>query len=415
MSTARCNEIQVENILKQVLDISCRISMHSPPIKPFIRFSKEFEYLFKRERGDDRRLFWDFDHTLQEILLSIARSIATPDQLLWLNYEQWNKNLADLQSNKRNELQKMIKDRSLLQFKYTPRDEFILGQINPKSHFLYVGCGSGTECLRFAKLGHSVIGIDNIPELVDIANSRAEFLSLPFKAICMDAMSCDFAEESFDSFLLEFYGWQPSSTQTLLLQENLASILKKEGKGFIVAPRRKYCSYWFRMGSFYSEPMTSWLMEQASIDYLFSQADESEERLAYGLFWRSYTANTLAAELRQHFNIIKCGYEKYDPRYVIAMVERKAESSHERLLGEDANLNEPKVYRLDTNEIDVESILQRLTAICDILEVHERNTIQFFERNSNINAIRGVRTDLSKFIELLEDIFSVLPLSCSGY
>ena len=59
----------------------------------------------------------------------------------------------------------------------------------------------------------------------------------------MDAHDIGFSPGSFDGFLLEFYGFQPSLVQALALQRGLASTLNDNGKGFIVANRNKYALF----------------------------------------------------------------------------------------------------------------------------------------------------------------------------
>ena len=216
------DELQLNGVLKQIIELSYRISVHSPPMKPFIRFGRDSDPIYEHKCAAIESLFWDFDYTLQKVLLGAVRAVAVPEQLSALCLAQWDKNLNKLQIRKQHELQSLKDSGRSYRFNYTPRDEFILNRIKPGSRFLYLGCGSGTECLKLANRGHSVIGIDIVPSLVNVANKWAEHLSLPFKAICMNAHSLDLDEETFDGFLVEFYGEQPSLSQALLLQKNLA-------------------------------------------------------------------------------------------------------------------------------------------------------------------------------------------------
>jgi SAM-dependent methyltransferase len=240
----------------------------------------------------------DFDDTLQKILLGVARTIATQEQIADACVERWKTNLDRLHERKLRELKELMEQERSPQFRYTPRDEFIFQRVRPGARFLYLGCGSGTECFRFAGQGYNVIGIDTDFKLTDVANAWASYLDLPFKAVCMDAMELGFTQGSFDGFLFEFYGCQPSPSQTLSLQRNLSGILRHEGKGFIVAGRKRYPSFWFLMRAFYAPSMTEWLSKQALLDYHFSQPDGVEERLVYGLYWRSHTKDSLSTMCR---------------------------------------------------------------------------------------------------------------------
>lgn len=411
MGMTESNELQVNSVLKQILELSSKLSMYSPPMKPFIRFARQADPIYKQSCASKKSLFWDFDYSLQKVLLGVVHEIASPAQLADLCLTQWDANLERLRIRKRNELQALKSSGQAYQFNYTPRDEFILSRIKPGGRFLYLGCGSGTECLRFASRGHYVIGIDAVPGLVDVANEWAEHLSLPFEAICMDARALDLDEESFDGFLVEFYGEQPSLSHALLLQRNLARILREGGKGFVVATRKKYSSFWFRMAPKYSRNMTSWLMGQAFLDQHFSKPDNFEEQLMYGLFWRSHTAQSLAVELSNTFKMLECDYEKHDPRYVMGVVERR-NADPSRYSDICNALAEPETPCLDLRAAPLKDVLCKIALICYILEAHERRVSQFFDHvtpASGKNPLQEVETDLSRFIELLEDVFCVLP------
>jgi SAM-dependent methyltransferase len=356
-------------------------------------------------------LFWDFDDTLQKVLLGIAKALATPEQLTHACVEQWKVNLEQLHARKRKELDALIESGDLYQPQFRARDEFILARLEPGGRFLYVGSGSGTECLRFASRGHEVIGIDTDCGLTGIANEWSEYLSLPFEAICMDAMGLGFAPGSFDGLLLEFYGSQPSFSQSLLLQGNMAGVLRDGGKGFIVGSRKKYASFWHRMGSHYPPSMTQWLMKQSALDFYWSESDGCEEKLTYGLYVRSHTVDSLAAELSHTFGIVECKYEEYDPRYVMCVVERKGDSMtmEEDRLG----YREPEEERLHLNTVRTDDVLSRVESICHLLESHEIKVVQFFDDGlaEEKNPIQGLQVDLSGFVGLLGEVCEAFPPS----
>ena len=236
---------QAASALGCILGLSWRISSHSPSMKPFIRFSKQMDEIYGRDKVERNHLFWDFDDTLQKILLGVAHSIATPEQIADACIERWKATLDGLYEARQRELKELMEQQGSLQFRHSPGDEFIFDRIGPGKRLLYLGCGSGTECLRLAGRGYNVVGIDTDFKLTDVANRWARYLDLPFTAICMDAMELGFARESFDGFLLEFYGSQPSSSQTLALQIELSGLMSNEATGCIVACRKKYASFWF--------------------------------------------------------------------------------------------------------------------------------------------------------------------------
>jgi len=323
MGSTKQNDIKVQETLKHILDLSFRISCHSPPMKPFIRFSRQTKKIFRQAEAKLKPLIWDFDYALQKILLYIGRYLASPQQLERACIERYKTNLNNLYRRKRRELNELIEDNRPFPIHITPRDEFIFDRIRPESKFLYIGCGSGTECLRFADRGHYVIGIDTNRALTDVANSWADYLNLPFTAVSMDIMTPGFRPGSFDSFLIEFYGDQPSMPQTIALQRNLSQILHQDGIGFVVAKRKRYSSYWYLIGSPYPAKMTRWLKNQYKLDHLYMQPDGNEELLIHGLYYRSHTRDSLTSELSCFFDIIECNYETYDPRYAICVVKRK--------------------------------------------------------------------------------------------
>ena len=376
-------------------------------MKPFIRFSRQSKEIFRQAEAKPKSQCWDFDYTLQKILLYLSRTIANPQQITRSCIERYKANLEDLCSRRRRELNELIESNRAFPYHFTPRDKFVLNRIRPESKFLYVGCGSGTECLRFASRGHCVIGIDTNRELTDVANSWADHLNLPFTAVSMDILAPGFRPDSFDGFLIEFYGDQPSMPKILALQRNLAQILRDDGIGFVVANPKRYASHWYLMGSPYPVTMTRWLKRQYLFDHLYTQPDGNEELLIFGLYYRSHTPDSLASELSGYFDIIECNYEKHDPRYVVSVVRPKenSESASSILVKIGAEELAMKNYPMSMAS---DEMLENIESICDFLEAHENNVLKYFQNDglkSDRNPIQGVKTELSGFIEKLEDIF----------
>jgi SAM-dependent methyltransferase len=365
----------------------------------------------RQAKVENNHLFWDFDDRLQKILLGVARAIATPEQIADACVERWKTNLDSLHQRRQRELYEFMGQERSPQFEYTARDELIFANIKPGKKLLYLGCGSGRDCLKLASRSYHVVGIDTDFELTEIANEWATYLDLPFKAICMDAMELGFARGSFDGFLLEFYGAQPSSLQALALQRELAGIMSSEGMGFIVANRKKYASFWFLMRNDYPPSMDFWLRKQSLWDYHFSQPDGFEERLMYGLYSRAHTKESLSAELSHSFDVIDCFYQPDDPRYVIGVVKRKDGMDFAVSSAKNGDLEEPEKRCADLSKVSVQGILGKVGSICDLLESHERRVTQLFNSSGGFEqkgSILGTDTDLSGFAELLADVFDVL-------
>ncbi len=398
--------------LGRILDLSWRLSDCAPPMKPFLRFSKDAEVLYKGKTDSYKQFFWDFDDGLQKTLLGMVRALATPAEIAEACIERWKTNLEQLCQGSRNRLRELQQEGGAPQFRYRPRDAFILSRVAPGSRLLYVGCGTGTECLGWAQRGYDVVGIDTDAELVAVANEWAQSLKLPFKAVCMDAHNIVFPPGSFDGFLLEFYGFQPSLLQALSLQKGLANVLHEDGKGFIVATRKKYASFWYRMSNYgYPESMFHWLKNQCQLDHCFSATDACEEKLTFGLYIRSHTVDSLSRELGRVFDVQECMYQEHDPRYLISVVKRKGCVARPPLVSEHCDLKDwaqPEYSRWETGTIA--EVLCKIQAIAALLERHKNNVERFFltrESSDEKGPLSMVDTELPRFIELLDRVYTM--------
>lgn len=401
------------NVLKYILELSWRISHYAPPMKPFLRFSKHADTIYKGKTDRDKRFFWDFDDTLQRILLGLARATATPEEIAGACVDRWKINLEKLYLKSKGRLEELRKSGGVLQFRCTPRCEFIFSRVEPGSRLLYVGCGAGTECLVWAQRGYRVIGIDTDEQLVGVANEWAEYLKLPFQAVRMDVDDIGFAQGSFDGFLLEFYGFQPSPAQASALQRGLAGVLNDGGKGFIVATRKQYASFWFRMSNRgYPESMYQWLKRQCRLDHCFSRTDACEEKLAFGLYIRSHTIDSLSRELAAVFDVQECVYEEYDPRYVMSVVKRKGRYSDPAPASGNGDIEDwTKREYLPGEGVPMEDVLSGIRAICDQLEIHKERVERFFldeEGPGGKNPLSMADTDIPRMIGLLEHAYEML-------
>jgi hypothetical protein len=111
------------------------------------------------------------------------------------------------------------------------------------------------------------------------------------------------------------------------------------------------------------------------------------------------------------FDLLECAYEEYDPRYVLAVVKRKSRPpSALSPLPEECNKAWPK--REPLNVLSVTEVISRIGNVCALLETHEQGMVRFFNSGQSVKgkgALLAMETELPKFIELLENIFAVLP------
>jgi hypothetical protein len=333
--------------------------------------------------------------------------VATPHELSQSCTERSKDSLKPFVEKKKWELKELLVRETKPWFETRAREDFVLSRIPPRSRILYVGCDSGVESFPLTERGHHVTAIHPDPELVDTANDWARHFKFPFKAICTDLMEISFAPESFDTFLWDFYGWQPSLEQLITFQRKLARVICKNGLGFVVASRRKFSSFWFLTKTPYSGAMTRWLMKQAPLDLYYSRSDSVEERLLYGVYNKSYTKEALSAELSITFDVLECFFEKYDPRYVMGVVKPKTRTDYAVPHRSASSINsnteflEPYVW-----------LTSKVLSICDILKSHEQRLSQYFDNKHFFpgkNPLQAVDTDLSEFINLLTEVFETIP------
>jgi hypothetical protein len=394
--------------LKPILDLSLEISLYSPAMKPFIRFAKETDRLYDKSATVlHPSLYWDFDDTLQKILLQIARTVATPHELWQSCTERSKDSLRPFIEKKKWELNELVVRKTRPWFETRAREDFVLSRIPRRSRILYIGYDSGIESFLLTERGHHITAIHPDPELVDTANDWARYFRFPFKAICTDLMDISFPSKSFDTFVWDFYGWQPSLEQLITVQRALARATCDDGLGFVVAGRKKFSSFWFLTKTPYSGAMTRWLMKQAPLDLYYSRCDSVEERLLYGVYNKSYTKEALSAELSITFDVLECFFEKYDPRYVMGVVKPKTRTDyavpHRSPSSLKSNTEFPKPYVWFTS---------RVQSICDILKSHEQRVSQYFNNRLSFrgkNPLQAVDTDLSEFIDLLTEVFEAVP------
>ncbi|MFH1478721.1 MAG: class I SAM-dependent methyltransferase [Candidatus Omnitrophota bacterium] len=373
-------------------------------MKPFIRLSEEMRHYFKDKKIPD--FIWDFDYFLLNILSRFLRSILTADEINRLSIEQWKVNLSQFCKSREMGFKKLLEGKASYPFHIQGRNKILLDNLKKGSSFLYIGCGSGTQCLQLAYKGLDVTGIDTYKELVDIGNKYARHLDLPFKAIHMNFNNIGFKPKSFDGLAIECYGSLPSLNSRITLQRNLASILKDTGIGFLSAARKKYWSYFYARDT-HPSSLTEWLSSQEKLDFLYSEKDSSEETLLCGLYYRNYTAESLSNELSHSFEVLECSYERYDPRYVLAKVRPKKNVTP--FNPQEMN-KEPTISDKDIGII--KNILLDVEKLCDMLESHDNNVIAFFNNEDEKklkNPLIHVKIDIREILDKLMNIKGKIP------
>ena len=79
------------------------------------------------------------------------------------------------------------------------RDALTAAQVRPGTRVLDVATGSGNVALLAAEARAQVVGLDLVPELLDVAHSRAVAAGLDIEWVHGDAEALPFADGSFDS------------------------------------------------------------------------------------------------------------------------------------------------------------------------------------------------------------------------
>ena len=79
------------------------------------------------------------------------------------------------------------------------RDALTAAQVQPGARVLDVATGSGNVALVAAQENAHVVGLDLVPELLDVAHSRAQAAGVEIEWVHGDAEALPFADGSFDS------------------------------------------------------------------------------------------------------------------------------------------------------------------------------------------------------------------------
>jgi SAM-dependent methyltransferase len=369
-----------EDRTARILDISRRVSLFSPAMKPFVRFaSVKPGYEFWQ------RYLWDFDDLLQKKLLRLLRQAASLEEIARACARQWKQNSLPLLRAERGRLENGIIDVSEPPYAVTRRD-ILQEHLGRDGSVLYIGCGTGRDCLAWANAGLRVIGVDMDLSLVKLARDWNGRLSVPAVFAGMDMMDLGFRPGAFDGFLLEIYGGLPDVRRAAALRRGLARVLRPGGIGLVVAERKMYPCWWFLMGTSWPENMVKWLRGQVFLDFRFGTRDDCEERLQYGLFSRCHTVGSLSAELSRTFEVLSCRYQA-DPRYVLAVVRKKEGEWETEMDGRGAR---PETASADTSSM--EDTLENAEALCAELDRHAEEVASFFiEGGRGANCLAELR------------------------
>ena len=367
-------------------------------MKPFVRFGGS-------DSGSNAALLrcaWDFDDVLQKRLLDLFRDIASAEDLVRLGTEQWKKNISPPVSPVDVDLE-WHEARLAYCFDHFRNRYRTIQQVLPtNAAFLYIGCGGGDECFALQRnTTRRITGIDSHVALLRSARELGKKFHHPVQFAAMDVLDLGFRDASFDGFLIEFYGFLPLQSQVESLQWTLARILKREGIGLVVASRKKYFSYWFKMGSSWPPSMVKWLAGQASLDFAFTVSDAYEERLMYGLYNRSHTKASLSAELSKTFEMLDCDYTPEDPRYVLATVRKRERSNEESYRTFPVPANQFKPLR----KAEIERAMSEIETICNHLENHAEEVADYFvSGDKNSSCLSRFSGNRDAFLDLFQAV-----------
>jgi SAM-dependent methyltransferase len=385
--------------VSRILDLSRRVSIFSPAMKPFVRFASG-----KPGAEFCRRHLWDFDDLLQKELLRRLRQAVSPEEIARACTEQWQRNSQSLYDAGHMRLESGCPNVNEPPYAVTRRN-VLQGHLGRNSRILYIGCGSGRDCLAWAREGFRIVGIDTDLSLVKLARNWNDHLRYPAFFAGMDMRGLGFRPGTFDGFLLELYGGLPDAGHAVALQGELAKVLRQDGVGLVVAERKMYPCWWFLMGTSWPDPMVKWLRGQVFLDLRFGKRDACEERLQYGLFSRCHTMESLSAELSRTFEVLSCSYQA-DPRYVLAAVRKKG-CARETEAEEEEESPRPETAAVDLSAIT--DLLENVEVLCTELERHADRVASYFHTGGS-----GARC-LTELGPGVEPALSMLEyLACRG-
>jgi len=109
---------------------------------------------------------------------------------------------------------------------------------------LEIGCGLGTDGVRFAKAGADYTGVDLTDAAIELARKRFELSGLRGELRVSDAENLDFADESFD--LVYSHGVLHHTPDIARAVSEIHRVLKPGGRAIVMLYHRD--SYNYRVG-----------------------------------------------------------------------------------------------------------------------------------------------------------------------
>ena len=158
--------------------------------------------------------------------------------------------------------------------KLKPQEELIFAQYfknKPRLKILDVGCGEGRTSIHLHNLGHEVIAIDLVPEMIVAAKNK--YPQIDFRV--MNACVLDFNDQIFDVVLFSFNGldciypedkrWQAVAEIRRVLKKNGLYIMSSHNS--IVWPNDKYKFFWWFINIFTGKIFTPFRLEYKGLKH----------------------------------------------------------------------------------------------------------------------------------------------------
>ena len=161
--------------------------------------------------------------------------------------EYWEKYPAGVWYSNKQEGSKVFFDeienyRFNQQYRYLPQ----LMEFNRhrNENVLEVGCGIGSDLIRFARNGANVTGIDLTERAITLARKRFSIYNLQAKLMIEDAENLPFRDESFD--LVYSFGVLHHTPNIQKAIDEIYRVLKKGKKAIIMLYHKSY-DYYFHL------------------------------------------------------------------------------------------------------------------------------------------------------------------------